>query len=590
MPTMNDILVTNDTSNSRWKVSYAVDEANTKSKILNTEGTYLDRNIQVEITTPAATFNTVNGAVIVNQGGFVDAGTTVGSSSSPATVTSGSATITHVDFIYNSTNDNFDITATETVSAPTVNLQGYISSTIGTKNTGTATVQTVTGLVTGSTSITGTLTNTPVISVQSAPAGVTNAADGSATTTTPGTGVYVTVKSAATTSTITATPSVTNIGYGTTIHHNLAGTTATVGANASATTYIKIKQTSMTKGTTSVSGTTATRGTATWGNGWITSGSLAAATFKNTATSGKTYVDISNTTAAPILTSAGYLYIDQGYTDYLKISLAKLIPNDANVSANNQLLSGYSAYDSEGNLYTGSITSKAAATYYPSTSDQTIASGQYLSGTQTFKAVTLANVTAGNIKSGVTIKIGDTADDDRIISVTGTFTSSSTVSSGQTAAAAAQIRSGYSAWVNGAEVKGSMGQATATITGTNVVTPTLSLTETSLVLSTVNNSGISLAATGGGTASVAATAKTNAVGYSGANGTTLGTATLSSGSTATTSTITKYLKEVTLDAPTSGTREFGIKIPDGDGGYMTWVFHIDSSGNVTIDDTYNLTY
>lgn len=52
--------------------------------------------------------------------------------------------------------------------------------------------------------------------------------------------------------------------------------------------------------------------------------------------------------------------------------------------------------------YIGSgVTKKAAATYTPKTTDQSIASGQYLSGTQTIKGD--ANLVAGNIKSGVSI-------------------------------------------------------------------------------------------------------------------------------------------------------------------------------------------
>ena len=47
---------------------------------------------------------------------------------------------------------------------------------------------------------------------------------------------------------------------------------------------------------------------------------------------------------------------------------------------------------------TQSITTKAAATYTPGTSNQTIASGQYLSGTQTIKGD--ANLVSANIKSG----------------------------------------------------------------------------------------------------------------------------------------------------------------------------------------------
>lgn len=51
--------------------------------------------------------------------------------------------------------------------------------------------------------------------------------------------------------------------------------------------------------------------------------------------------------------------------------------------------------------YIGSdVTKKSAATYTPKTTDQSIASGQYLSGTQTIKGD--ANLVAGNIKSGVT--------------------------------------------------------------------------------------------------------------------------------------------------------------------------------------------
>lgn len=47
------------------------------------------------------------------------------------------------------------------------------------------------------------------------------------------------------------------------------------------------------------------------------------------------------------------------------------------------------------------VTKKAAATYTPSTSDQTIAASTYLSGAQTIKGD--SNLVAGNIKSGVSI-------------------------------------------------------------------------------------------------------------------------------------------------------------------------------------------
>lgn len=70
---------------------------------------------------------------------------------------------------------------------------------------------------------------------------------------------------------------------------------------------------------------------------------------------------------------------------------------------------------------TSNLSTQAAQTIHPSTSDQTIASGKYLTGAQTVKGVLLTNLSAGNIKKDVTIKIGDSTDDDCVTSVTGTF-------------------------------------------------------------------------------------------------------------------------------------------------------------------------
>lgn len=64
------------------------------------------------------------------------------------------------------------------------------------------------------------------------------------------------------------------------------------------------------------------------------------------------------------------------------------------------ILSGKKAYVN-GAEVTGNIASKSAQTYTPTTSDQTIAAGQYLSGAQTVKGD--ANLVAGNIKKDVTI-------------------------------------------------------------------------------------------------------------------------------------------------------------------------------------------
>ena len=73
--------------------------------------------------------------------------------------------------------------------------------------------------------------------------------------------------------------------------------------------------------------------------------------------------------------------------------------SDANAVAGD-ILNGKTGYVN-GSKVTGNIPSKAAATYTPTTSDQTIAAGQYLSGAQTVQGD--ANLVAGNILSGVTI-------------------------------------------------------------------------------------------------------------------------------------------------------------------------------------------
>ena len=97
--------------------------------------------------------------------------------------------------------------------------------------------------------------------------------------------------------------------------------------------------------------------------------------------------------------------------------------------------------------YVGSgVTKKSAATYIPGTSDQNIASGQYLNGTQTIKGD--SNLTAGNIKSGVSI-----------FNVTGSYAGSSSSGGTDTSdatATAANILSGKTAYVNGSKLTGTM--------------------------------------------------------------------------------------------------------------------------------------
>lgn len=83
--------------------------------------------------------------------------------------------------------------------------------------------------------------------------------------------------------------------------------------------------------------------------------------------------------------------------------------DDATLANGGSMLSGVTAY-AKGVKYTGTITSKSAQTYTPTTSDQTIQANQYLTGAQTIKGD--PNLQAGNIAVGV-----------QIFGVTGTLSS-----------------------------------------------------------------------------------------------------------------------------------------------------------------------
>ena len=104
------------------------------------------------------------------------------------------------------------------------------------------------------------------------------------------------------------------------------------------------------------------------------------------------------------------------------LTLSKSVSNTPTVSTSGFVTSGTSGNSSVS--LTANVTTQAAQTIHPSTSDQTIASGTYTTGAQTIKAVTTTNLSAENIVNGVTVKVGDSTDDDCVASVTGTATTS----------------------------------------------------------------------------------------------------------------------------------------------------------------------
>lgn len=96
---------------------------------------------------------------------------------------------------------------------------------------------------------------------------------------------------------------------------------------------------------------------------------------------------------------------------------AEFMDTEDGTATASDMLSGATAYVN-GTKITGQISGKSAETYTPTTSDQTIASGQYLSGAQTIKGDT--NLQPQYIASGVSI-----------FGVTGTF-SAAVISQDQT--------------------------------------------------------------------------------------------------------------------------------------------------------------
>lgn len=94
---------------------------------------------------------------------------------------------------------------------------------------------------------------------------------------------------------------------------------------------------------------------------------------------------------------------------------------DTSLNGAGQLRNGVTAFGSDGTKYTGNMTEKSSATYNPSSSDQTISANQYLTGAQTISAVTTTNLNSAYIANGVTVKVGCSADDDSVASVTGSL-------------------------------------------------------------------------------------------------------------------------------------------------------------------------
>lgn len=128
--------------------------------------------------------------------------------------------------------------------------------------------------------------------------------------------------------------------------------------------------------------------------------------------------------------------------------------SDATATAND-ILKDKTAY-AKGAKLTGTIESKEASTYVPTTNDQTISAGVYLSGDQTIKGD--VNLTAENIKKDVSI-----------FGVTGSLDASG-IDTSDASAIAADILEGKTAYADGVKLTGtisSLGETQYTPSTTN---------------------------------------------------------------------------------------------------------------------------
>lgn len=134
----NDITMTEITTSPKlWKVGYSVDAAGTKTKTLNTSGTFLDRNIGVEIITPSVS-GSISGTA--SSGSAIAAITNVNNITTISNISGKTAGTDYWAIKATATGGNGSYTPKYTVSTA-----GWLGSTV----TGTAQTVSVTSDTTG---------------------------------------------------------------------------------------------------------------------------------------------------------------------------------------------------------------------------------------------------------------------------------------------------------------------------------------------------------------------------------------------------------------------------------------------------------
>ena len=181
----------------------------------------------------------------------------------------------------------------------------------------------------------------------------------------------------------------------------------------------------------------------------------------------KNYIGESAEDKSPVDKIDIQLSIPEGYYSEgnKTLTFEGIIPDfDGGKALSDQILTGYQAYDENGNIVTGSMpaiggTDGELYIVHPSATDQELEGKAYYKVPIKIEKTTLSeNLTAANVKYNQTVEIGCADDPDRIASITGTFTAANTVTGGATAVSTdgSSMLAGTAAFLNGVQVTGTI--------------------------------------------------------------------------------------------------------------------------------------
>lgn len=355
-------------------------------------GTDVDVNVaDVYVPVEEATFTESGASVVTTHAGFVANNTTVGTiGNAVQTITGGGLTAGagNASATSDGLSDGSDLDATSKITLSETNAANYYRITVsgyGTVARGAVTKQVTTAgyspadadpvtAIAADSQTSNTATKYYYIQQSSLSASsVTPATTAQTVTINPG--YYHEARTITVNAMTTATPttSLDNTGLSTYFNEatqsshdvsitpqysNTAGYVAAhTDTNNGGIEYYDIKTQTVSETNTTIDNNVVTRGTRTESAGWkATQEVLPVATLSTTADASTTYVNLSGTSAAPVLVSGGNIYISEGWIDNIMISTAHLVPDGTDVKGHaNYILYGHTALDEDGTVVTGNI-------------------------------------------------------------------------------------------------------------------------------------------------------------------------------------------------------------------------------------------